>query len=157
MRNTNSAAKPLTGKHMLMIFVGFFGVVIGVNLLMANFALSTFGGTVVDNSYVASQKYNGWLAKGRAQQALGWQVDLARDGDGRVRVSLSDAKGAMLAGAKLTASAEHPLGRTPPMSLDFRQNGTGYVSDVALPDGRWTIRLVVTADGKRLDHVGDVQ
>lgn len=157
MRSPNSAVKPLTGKHMAMIFVGFFGVVIGVNLVMANFALSTFGGTVVDNSYVASQKYNGWLAQGRAQQALGWTVAMVRDADGRVAASVTDASGNMLAGAKVTGMAEHPLGRTPPMSLDFRQMEHGYVSDIALPDGRWTIRLTVTADGKRLDHVGDVK
>ncbi len=157
MRNTPSVVKPLTGKHMAMIFVGFFGTVITVNLVMANFALSTFGGTVVDNSYVASQKYNGWLAKGRAQQALGWSVATSRDADGRVAVSVTGADGAMLGGASVTGTAEHPLGRTPPMTLDFRQSETGYVSDVALPAGRWKIRLTVQANGKRLDHVGDVR
>jgi len=50
-----------TGWHMTFILVSFFAVVIAVNLTMAHFASSTFGGLVVENSYVASQKYDGWL------------------------------------------------------------------------------------------------
>ena len=63
--------KAFTGRHAAMILVAFFGTVIGVNMVMASFALSTFGGTVVDNSYVASQHYNEWLARADAQDRLG--------------------------------------------------------------------------------------
>ena len=52
--------KPFTGWHMTAILVGFFSTVIAVNVYMAHAAISTFGGTVVDNSYVASQEFNGW-------------------------------------------------------------------------------------------------
>ena len=52
---------PFTGRHITMILVAFFGVVIAVNLVMAHYASSTFGGVVVENSYVASQEYNQWL------------------------------------------------------------------------------------------------
>ena len=52
----------LTGRHVAAIFIGFFAIVIAVNMLMASYAIGGFGGTVVDNSYVASQKFNGWLA-----------------------------------------------------------------------------------------------
>src|SRR3546814_2526847 len=61
--------KRFTGRHAAMILVAFFGVVIAVNIVMASFALSTFGGTVVDNSYVASQHYNQWLARADAQRS----------------------------------------------------------------------------------------
>ncbi len=64
--------KRFTGRHMAAIMFAFFGVVIAVNVTMATFATRTFGGTVVDNSYVASQKYNGWLAEARRQERLGW-------------------------------------------------------------------------------------
>jgi len=42
--------KPFTGRHMLAVLVGFFGVVIAVNFIMASYATSTFGGVVVENS-----------------------------------------------------------------------------------------------------------
>src|SRR3546814_3241852 len=61
--------RPFTGRHAAMILIAFFGVVISVNIVMASFALSTFGGTVVDNSYVASQHYNEWLARADAQRS----------------------------------------------------------------------------------------
>ena len=52
---------PFTGRHITIIMVAFFAVVIAVNLLMARYATSTFGGVVVENSYVASQNFNKWL------------------------------------------------------------------------------------------------
>lgn len=66
--------RPFTGWHMTGIVVAMFGLVIAVNVLMASYAIGTFGGTVVDNSYVASQRFNDWLAEARAQRALKWNV-----------------------------------------------------------------------------------
>ena len=76
--------KPFTGKHMAAIFVAGFAIVIAVNLLMASIAVGSFHGTVVDNSYVASQNYNGWLKQAAASRALGWQAVPHRRADGRV-------------------------------------------------------------------------
>ena len=59
-----------TGWHMTAIMFAFFGVVVSVNMLMATLATRTFGGTVVENSYVASQSFNRWLAEARAQDRL---------------------------------------------------------------------------------------
>ncbi|PKP89530.1 MAG: hypothetical protein CVT75_12940, partial [Alphaproteobacteria bacterium HGW-Alphaproteobacteria-14] len=73
-----------TGKHMAMVFIGGFGVVIAVNLVMATFAVSSFHGVVVDNSYVASQKFNGWMDEAEKSRALGWQVEARQLADGRI-------------------------------------------------------------------------
>ncbi len=101
-----STKKAFTGKHMALVFIGGFGVVIAVNLLMASVAVGSFHGTVVDNSYVASQNYNGWLAKAEASRALGWQAVPARRADGRVVLETIG----LPAGAAITAEAERPLG-----------------------------------------------
>src|SRR3546814_12783326 len=71
-----------------MIRIAFFGVVISVNIVMASFALSTFGGTVVVNSYVASQHYNEWLARADAQDRLGWNKNVTVDANRRVRLTV---------------------------------------------------------------------
>src|SRR3546814_2709482 len=71
-----------------MILIAFFGVVISINMVMASFALSTFGGTVVDNSYVASQHYNKWLARADAQDRLGWDKSIAVDEGRHVRLTV---------------------------------------------------------------------
>jgi len=59
--------KRFTGWHMTGILLGFFGIIVAVNFTMATLATRTFGGVVVQNSYVASQRYNEWLKAARAQ------------------------------------------------------------------------------------------
>lgn len=137
------AKRGFTGRHMLTVMVCFFGVVIAVNVTMATLAARTFGGTVVDNSYVASQRFNRWLAEGRAQERLGWTARLGLDGGRRLRVILTDRSGA-LGGAEVDAVARHPLGRANDVTLRFRSAGNGiYVSHDPLPAGRWQIHLTV--------------
>jgi nitrogen fixation protein FixH len=139
-----------TGRHMLAVMLGFFGVVIAVNVTMAVLAGRTFGGTVVDNSYVASQRFNRWLAEGRAQEQLGWTARLRLDGRRHVRVELTDRIGA-LEGAEVAAVARHPLGRESDVALRFRPEGNGvYVSQGALPAGRWQVHVEVRRAGD--DH-----
>ena len=62
------------GWHMFAILCAFFGVVIAVNITMATYASTTFGGIVVENSYVASQEFNRWLDEAKAERALGIPV-----------------------------------------------------------------------------------
>jgi nitrogen fixation protein FixH len=133
---------PFTGRHMTAILVGFFGVVIAVNLLMARFATSTFGGIVVENSYVASQEFNGWLDDARQQRALGWDAVTTWRPDNRLAVQLSGVP----EGASVAAIAHHPLGRLPDRELAFAPNGEHrFLSTGTLPAGRWLLRLEVTA------------
>ncbi|HEY1146086.1 MAG TPA: FixH family protein [Allosphingosinicella sp.] len=132
-----------TGWHMFAILIAFFGVVIAVNITMAMFATRTFGGTVVDNSYVASQKFNGWLAAARAQEELGWQSKIALDESRHVAVTVADANGP-LAGIAVTALARHPLGREADVPLRFVTDGEGRVrSAEPLPAGRWLVHLEI--------------
>lgn len=46
--------KELTGRHVLLMFVAGFGIIIAVNLTLAFSAVRTFPGLEVKNSYVAS-------------------------------------------------------------------------------------------------------
>lgn len=136
-----------TGRHMALILTLFFAVVIAVNFTMATLAIKGFGGTVVDNSYVASQAYNGWLEAARVQARLGWTAQVALDPSRHVRVTLNDAAGTRLKGARVTGIAEHPLGRLPDRALAFRETAQGvYTASAALHDGRWQVALTVHHD-----------
>ena len=131
-------SKPFTGRHMAIILIAFFGVVIAVNILMARLATSTFGGIVVDNTYVASQHFNRWLDQADKQEVLGWSATLGRSAEGKLLVQMTGAP----AYARLTAVARHPLGHAPDQVLTFSANGDGtYRSVESLPAGRWIIRL----------------
>ncbi|MCT2398610.1 FixH family protein [Novosphingobium mangrovi (ex Huang et al. 2023)] len=137
--------KPFTGKHMFLILLTGFGVVFGVNFLMAGLATSTFGGVVVENSYVASQHFNRWLDEAAKEKALDWKVAVSRREDGHI-VALLDGVPRY---PDVIAEARHPLGRKPDMALKFEKDVTGaYVSDKALPEGRWILRFEIEADGK---------
>jgi nitrogen fixation protein FixH len=143
-------AKPFTGRHMTGILIAFFGVVVGVNITMATLASRTFGGTVVANSYVASQNYNGWLAQGRAQDRLGWATPVTLDGQRRVVVAVPGLA------FVVRGSAHHPLGRAADVPLAFQADHRGMlVSTTRLPAGRWQVRLEVRQgrDVKRLLEV----
>lgn len=136
-----------TGRHITVILVAFFGVVIAVNVLMARLATSTFGGVTVENSYVASQHFNRWLDEADAERALGWKATAVRAPDGRLVVQLT---GVPAGTATVTAVARHPLGRLPDQALQFAATGGGsFLSTSALPEGRWTVRLEVQAGGRQ--------
>ncbi len=135
--------RKFTGWHMTAIIVAFFGVVIAVNILMATLAVTTFGGTVVDNSYVASQSYNKWLAEARRQRAEGWQAEVVRMADGHVRVTVKEAA-IVPANGHLVGIAARPVGKEPDRPLSFHRDGNGgFISAQALPGGRWLIHLTI--------------
>lgn len=148
--------RPLTGKHMALIFLAFFGVVIAVNVTMARLAISTFGGVVVENSYVASQQFNGWLKEASAEKSLGWKGIVNRDDAGRATFDLADRTGRPIASARVAAVAEHPLGRRPPIALVLNETAPGHYAAPLLA-GRWRLKVSVEADGKTWRMVGDVQ
>ncbi|MBC7521737.1 MAG: FixH family protein [Sandarakinorhabdus sp.] len=148
-----------TGRHMWAVMIGFFGLVIGVNFTMAWFASSTFGGTVVDNSYVASQKFNGWLQAARTQEKLGWTAQLGLDGGRRVTLAMTGPDSAAGNLFAATGTAHHPLGRAADVPLLFTPAADGGLksaadgrlhSAAALPGGRWLVRVTVSRDGKQL-------
>jgi nitrogen fixation protein FixH len=136
---------------MAMITVSFFAVVIAVNIVMATFAVRTFGGLVVDNSYVASQRFNGWLDEAHAQRGLGWKAATSRQGDYAV-ISLSAVQG-----ARVSATAIHPVGLLPDKVLHFVQTGpASYRSVETLPAGRWRLEIDVRHGTQRARFVDEV-
>ena len=136
--------KPFTGRRMAAILIAFFGVVVGVNFTLATLATRTFGGVVVQNSYVASQKYNQWLAQAKRQDELGWKVTAALDAERRVGLAIS------VSGTQVRGFARHPLGRAKDIPLEFDAAPEGQLrSDQALPAGRWLVHLLVQKDGNK--------
>lgn len=138
---------PFTGKHFAVIIVAFFAVVVSVNLVMARYASATFGGVVVENSYVASQEFNGWLVAARREAALGWTATARRAADGSVAVTMG---GTPAEGLVLKGEARHPLGREPDRLLSFLRLSDGrFLSDKPLPQGRWKLRLEAASGTQR--------
>ena len=141
------APRRFTGWHMTAILVGFFTIVIAVNILMATFAVRSFGGVVVENSYVASQHFNRWLDEAASEKALGWDAVTTRSKTGHVEVAL---KGVPAGEIGVSAVARHPLGRMADQAMTFSRTADGgFVSDQPLPAGRWRLRLELAVSGKK--------
>ena len=130
---------------MLVLVVGF-GIVAAVNFTMASYATGGFHGVVVENSYVASQKYNDWLAKAEAAKALGWEANAVRDTSGYVIVTTSKVP----EGAQITADLRRPIGEHDTAKLTFEPMSEGtYRSVEPVATGRWTIRLFIENAGQK--------
>lgn len=131
------ATREFTGKHAAAVFIGAFGIIISVNILLAVSAVKTFPGLEVKNSYVASQEFD---ARRDAQLALGWSIFAEVQGD-RLILSITDDTGAAVQAASLDAT----LGRATHVKDDVRPNfefdGKAYVASVDLAPGNWNIRM----------------
>jgi nitrogen fixation protein FixH len=129
--------KPLTGRHVALIFVGCFSVIVAVNLTLAYSAVRTFPGLEVKNSYVASQHFD---AARDAQEALGWTVE-ARAEDGLVVLSITDAAGAPVRLAVLDATLGRATHVRDDRTPDFTFDGARYTARADLSAGNWNIRM----------------
>ncbi len=102
----------LTGRHVLLWLMAFFGLVFVVNGVMIRAAISTFGGVETLSSYKAGLQFEHEVDLVGQQDALNWQVDgkLTRDraGEAVLDVTVRDAQGAPLAGLTADARLAHP-------------------------------------------------
>ena len=89
--------KPLTGRKVLVMLLAFFGVVIGVNMIMMELAIQTLPGTEVDSAYSASLAYEKEIAAAHDQNARNWKVDAhierGADGGATLQVEARDDSG----------------------------------------------------------------
>ncbi|MGF1628799.1 MAG: FixH family protein [Kiloniellaceae bacterium] len=150
---TPANGRTITGKHVLLAMLGFFGIVVAVNMVFVYLAIDTFTGVTTANPYKEGLAYNQVLAARDAQRGLGWQgaVNAATSGAGkeRITVSLSDAAGSPLSGLQLDGSLRRPTHEGLDQPLAWRETAPGsYQAEVALPErGNWD--LVVSADDGR--------
>ncbi|WP_373456290.1 FixH family protein [Rhizobium sp. L1K21] len=141
-----------TGWHMLAIMVSFFGVVIAVNFTMAYFAVSSWTGLVVENTYVASQEFNGKAAEARAWAATGIKTDLKASAEG-IRYTITHPETGPLKGEKVVAEFRHPVGDKFDFTVTLTPEGNGvFVTNHPVPAGQWIVDLLTTDGGTTAYH-----
>ena len=74
MSTVQTKSNEFTGRHMWLLALSFFGVIITVNVVMATLAIRSWTGLAVDNSYVASQEFEEKRLAHEKQRAAGWRV-----------------------------------------------------------------------------------
>ncbi len=135
--------REFTGRHMLAIMLAFFGVIFGVNMLMATMATRSWTGLVVKNTYVASQEFNGKLAASRAQAKLNWQVGLTYR-DGQLIFDLNDDQSQPIEMQSVEIALTRPIGISQDRTLTLLAQGEKFTVREAIPSGVWNV--VINAD-----------
>ena len=149
MSNINDytpSARSFTGRQMLLIMLAFFGVIITVNVTMVRFATSSFGGLVVENSYVASQRFEADRSAALAQPIAEWKIAVQSVAGEQLRLSITNA-GQPVREPVLTARALRPTHGRDAVSLELHATPKGHTADRPLPAGLWDLTLE-TADGQ---------
>ncbi|NUH65154.1 FixH family protein [Sulfitobacter sp. S0837] len=133
--------RPLTGWHVLAIFVGGFSIIIAVNLALAVNAVRTFPGKETESSYIASQNFDTDRA---AQDALGWNVQAQLTG-ATLRLAVEDADGSIVMPEIMAATLGRATTVADDMTPAFDWDGRAWVAPVIAGSGNWNLRIEMRA------------
>jgi nitrogen fixation protein FixH len=147
--------KEITGRMVLICLVAFFAVVAGVNFILVEAAISTFGGLETDSSYRAGLAFSGEIAAAQAQEARHWRVGAkilpANDGSTIVEMSVQDATGQSLAGLDAVVRLAHPTDRRLDHALAMHEDSPGRFRGNTTPaKGEWDLIIELSRGEERL-------
>ena len=149
-------SRPITGRMVFFMMVAFFGVVIGVNVIMMRLAIQTLPGTEVDSAYSASLAYQKEITTAQAQSARNWKVDahVERSGQGgaTLQVEARDNQGRPMSGLKFQGRFERPTDRRADLAVSLAEVGIGIYRGNAqtIAPGQWDLVVEGAAGGQRL-------
>ncbi|WP_371395701.1 FixH family protein [Fretibacter rubidus] len=137
--------KQLTGKHVLMMVVGFFALIVGVNAVFIVKAVESFSGEDVKQSYRQGLEYNKTLAARAAQADLGWRVAanivLVDSRSHELIIQLEDKDAAPLNDLSFTAKLRNPIDLSKDHEINFRGYGQGrYKAQIDGLSGQWQLQ-----------------
>ena len=141
----------LTGRMVLLILVGFFGVVVSVNLFMAYVAIDTFSGMQTQRPYETGLNFNRTLKNASIQQEQHWQVTSHHERlpDGRIALKLSirDGQARPVDGVVSKVSLLSPVNALKDVAFEIIPQGPGEFSGTASADaGQWDLVIEVAKD-----------
>jgi nitrogen fixation protein FixH len=148
-------ARILTGRHVLLWLVAFFGIVFAVNGVLVRAAISTFGGVETTSSYKAGLQFGNEVAVVERQDSLHWQVSgkLTRAGSGQavLDVTARDADGAPLAGLRADARLAHPADERLDHVIPVRPLTAGvFHGSAPAQPGQWDLIVDLYRGDKRV-------
>ncbi len=151
MEKTNSSKTKLTGKHVLFMFLAFFGVIFIVNGIFLSQAIKSFPGEISKKSYVQGINYNDTIHEKHQQVLLGWRSEIG------VMHSEDTQKNSVLV-ARFFDKDDQPLNelqvnavlnqhsskhQNVSFPMQFSANGEYAHPIDSLETGRWTVQIEV--------------
>jgi nitrogen fixation protein FixH len=142
-----TSVRQITGRHVLAICLGFFGVMLAANMAFVFFALSTFNGGEGGKAYQVGLDYNQTIAAARAQEQRGWSHRIEAATAGRITVLLTGRDGAPVTGLAVSGDIGRPAADRFTRPLTFQETRPGaYAAETgALNDGNWVVNLAARA------------
>lgn len=135
--------RKLTGRGVLLLLLGFFGVIFATNVIFITAAVRTFRGEDEAKPYLQGIEYNDTLARRAEQARLGWRASI---GDRRLAsgavlltIDVSQPDGKAPKGLSLTGELRHPADENRDRTLHFVETVPGHF-EAQLRDvtpGRW--------------------
>lgn len=137
-----------TGRHMFVIMLCFFSIILAVNIVMATIASKSWTGLVVESSYVASQEYNSVLEAAKTQNERGWRSELSYS-NGIFEIKLTNAQNEQLNAGIVSIKVGRPACEQDDHILVLTANGKGYFTSVdRLAEGVWILQITADIDGR---------
>lgn len=144
--------RKIEGKHVLFMLLGFFGVMITVNMVFVYFALTSFSGLSFEDAYKRGAAYNKEISTAQEQAARGWNSDIVFEalGDkrGAILLKLVDKNGAKITGVEVTAILRRPVGPYTPHSQQMVMAPGGLETEITFEhEGQWDLVFDVKGGG----------
>ncbi len=142
--------KEFTGRHMLIVMLLFFGVIVSVNMTLAWFAAGTWSGLVAKNGYVESINYEKTQAAFERQNRLGWKSRIKLQ-SGYVVFLVKDAQGKGISDLAIVAKIGRPTTEKLDRAMSFRSVNPGeYLARAPQKSGQWIVEINATGTGGQL-------
>jgi nitrogen fixation protein FixH len=143
--------RELTGKHVLLMLVAFFGVIIVTNVIFINAAVTSFRGEDVKGSYRQGLEYNETLETRKSEGQLGWSASynvIKSEADqSRLIIAIKDAQSAPISGLKIMGKLRHPTDTKLDREIEFVESKAGQYNNTSfVPEGRWQLRATASND-----------
>lgn len=134
-----------TGWHMVGVMALFFGSIISVNLVMAWNASRSWSGLVVQNTYIASQQFNGKVAETRAFAESGLKGQLAAE-SGSIRYTLTRKGEPERRAERVVAVFKRPVEEHEDVRIELDRAGDGvFHAASGLKPGQWIADMTAMA------------
>ncbi|MEO0816446.1 MAG: FixH family protein [Pseudomonadota bacterium] len=139
---TPAKGKELKGWHVLLIMLGFFGVIFAVNGVFLYHAITSHPGEIVEKSYLQGLNYNDRLETRALQAERGWTAAMGIEADTLV-VVVADGDGRALSRLGMAAQFLPTASNGAAIDVPLTASGAGtYAADLSgVPSGTYEVDL----------------
>ncbi len=144
--------KRLTGRHIVLMLIAFFGIMIIANTAFVIVAVKSFPGESQKKSYLQGLNYNETLTARAKQKSLGWRAEITRIEATHLEVKLHDKNDAPVNGLTITGQLRRPSHDGSDQTLAFKEINPGVYATPTSALGVGTWDFTATAIGPGDEH-----